>query len=81
MTTLTIDMSLLRSDRAIVGRSQHRTSDGVGDVHYVILADGYMLDCGSGYGSEDRAIILARIINAADADLRRQLDGGDNGSR
>lgn len=67
-------MALLRSDRAIIGSRQHRTSEGVGEITYVILADGYMLDCGHDFHSQARAVALATIINAAPDDMRRNLD-------
>lgn len=67
-------MTLLRSDKAIVGTKQHRTDVGVGEIAYVILSDGFMLDCGHDFNSPARAIALATIINAAPDNLRQALD-------
>lgn len=69
-----INFEILRSDKAIVGQKQHRTDSGVGMVQYVILADGFMIDCGHDYRSEQRAAALATIINAAPDELRAVLD-------
>jgi len=68
------EFALLRSDKAIVGQRQHRTDSGVGEIKYVILADGFMLDCGHDFRSEARAAALATIINAAPDHLRALLD-------
>jgi len=76
-----ISFELLRSDKAIVGQRQHRTDSGVGTIQYVILADGFMIDCGHDYRSEQRAAALATIINAAPADLREALDKHERTSR
>jgi|APMI01.1.fsa_nt_gi hypothetical protein len=69
-----ISMELLRSDKAIVGQRQHRTDSGVGEIQYVILADGFMIDCGHDFRSVQRAAALATIINAAPTELRQALD-------
>jgi hypothetical protein len=69
-----IDFGLLRSDKAIVGQKQHRTDSGVGEIQFVILADGFMLDCGHDFRSQQRAAALATIINAAAPELRFLLD-------
>ena len=59
------DLAALLSPRALTCRKQHRTGDGVGDVWFVLLADGYLIDCGAETISEARANILAEIINEA----------------
>jgi hypothetical protein len=59
------DLSALSSPRALTCRKQHRTGDGVGDVWFVLLADGYLIDCGAETISKARANILAEIINEA----------------
>jgi len=59
------DMAALRSDRALTCRNQHRTGEGVGDVWFVLLADGYLIDCGAETFSEARAELLAALINEA----------------
>lgn len=59
----TPDMSHLRSDRAIVA---HRTVYGENcptTVHCVVLADGTLLDCGSGVNAPLRAALLAEAVN------------------
>jgi hypothetical protein len=58
-------MADLNSDKALVCHSQHRCGDGVGTVWFVMLADGFLLDCNSERYSEARANTLAEIINAA----------------
>lgn len=68
------DFALLRSDRAVVGTKQHRTSDGVGEIYYVILADGFMLDCGHDFRAAARAAALAMIVNNAPDNQRTSLD-------
>ena len=74
ISTLDYDMTRLRSDNAIVGTKQHRTDAGVGDVQFVILADGFMIDCGHDFHSGARAAALATIINAAPPEQRQLLD-------
>lgn len=56
----------LRSPRALVAYRQHRADCGVGDIACVVLADGFILDCGHDGLSKYRAEELARVINAAD---------------
>ncbi len=56
-------MSEISSDRALVCFKEHRTGDGVGNVAYVLLSDGCLLDCGSGEVGRVRASRLAAIIN------------------
>lgn len=57
------DFDKLRSDEALVCRQEHRADCGVGTVWFVLLSDGYLIDCGT--QGEARANILAGIINAA----------------
>ncbi|WP_158013908.1 hypothetical protein [Sphingomonas sanxanigenens] len=53
----------LASDKALVCRREINCDQGGAVVHMVLLADGFLIDCGSsGYG-EKRAQILAEIIN------------------
>lgn len=59
-------MEELSSPRALVCHRQHRADCGVGTVWFVLLADGYLIDCGATGLSEARANTLAAIINAAD---------------
>ncbi len=58
----------LQSDKALVCQKEHRCDSGVGIVWFVLLSDGYLIDCGSERQSEARANILAIIINEAGAD-------------
>lgn len=58
------DMALLRSDRAIVARRQINGEQGGATVACVVLADGEIIECGSGYYSEQRAALLAEAVNA-----------------
>lgn len=62
-----ISMELLRSDKAIVGQRQHRTDSGVGEIQYVILADGFMIDCGHDFRSVQRAaeVTRRRLVQSA----------------
>lgn len=54
------DLADLRSDKALVC-SQTRVNDaGAGEIWFVVLADGYLLDCGL---SRERATAVARAIN------------------
>ena len=53
----------LRSDKAIVCTKEHRADCGVGTVWFVLLSDGYLIDCGT--QGEARANVLAGIINSA----------------
>lgn len=59
-------MEALNSPRALVCHQQHRADCGVGTVWFVLLADGYLIDCGAEPRSEARANVLAAIINADD---------------
>lgn len=47
---------------------------GAGRVWFVMLADGFLLDCGHGLYCEQRARTLASIINAAGTE-RLSQDG------
>lgn len=62
------DFTTLRSGKAIVCHKDHRCDQGVGTVWYVLLSDGYLLECGHEPVSEARANILAEIINAGGED-------------
>lgn len=55
----------LRSHKALVCNKEHRCADGVGLAWFVLLSDGYLIDCGAQRLSEKRANILADIINEA----------------
>lgn len=53
----------IASDKALVCRTEKVTDAGAGTIWYVLLADGYLLDCGSGPGGQKRAEELAETIN------------------
>lgn len=58
-------LALLKSDKAIAATRQIAGDYGGATVHCVVLADGFILECGcDGYSSE-RAATLAETINAA----------------
>lgn len=61
-----MDMEKLRSPLALVCHKQHRADCGVGTVYYVLLADGYLIDCGAESASQARAETLAAIVNAGE---------------
>jgi hypothetical protein len=61
-------MEELRSPKALVCHQQHRADCGVGTVYFVVLADGYLIDCGAESLSKARAHTLAEMINASDPD-------------
>lgn len=62
------DMALLRSPTAIVARREVVTDSGGGVIHCVVLADGFLIECGSGFHAERRAHLLAEAVNAAGPD-------------
>lgn len=53
----------ITSEKALVCRTERVTDAGGGTIWFVLLADGYLLDCGSGPGGQKRAQELAKIIN------------------
>ena len=57
-------MADLISDKALVCRKEINGEQGGATVWMVLLSDGHLLDCGTGYG-EQRARILATMINEA----------------
>ena len=73
---MNVDFKTLRSDKAIVCRKEHRTDNGVDDIVYVLLSDGYLLDCGTGPTGRIRAEKLAVIINSSSPDQfsRKNMD-------
>lgn len=58
-----INMAELSSDRALVCHRDINGPEGGARVHCVLLSDGFLLECGTGYG-EERARIIADMINA-----------------
>ena len=65
------DFKRLQSPEAIVCHKQHRADCGVGTVWFVLLADGYLIDCGAEPYSEARANILAEAVNENPAALSK----------
>lgn len=63
---MTVSMEELASDKAIVCRKEHRTNRGIDDIMYVLLSDGWLLDCGTGNLGSIRAKKLAALINRTD---------------
>ncbi len=58
-------LTLLKSDKAIAA-TRHIAGDyGGAVVHCVVLADGFILECGCDGYSPERAALLAETINAA----------------
>ena len=60
-----VNMKDLSSSKALVCHRHVAGEMGGATVWCVVLADGFILECGSGGVSQQRAIILARIINAS----------------
>jgi hypothetical protein len=56
----------IRSHKALVCHKEHRCDAGVGIAWFVLLSDGYLIDCGAQKASEARAQVLAQIINEGD---------------
>jgi len=55
------DFAELNSHKALVCKKEHRADCGVGTVWFVLLSDGYLIDCGT--QGQARAHVLAGIIN------------------
>lgn len=53
----------LNSDKALVARSRKFTEAWAGTIWFVIMADGYGIECGDGPSGERRAIFIAEKIN------------------
>lgn len=58
------DLALLRSPHAIFARRQIHGEYGGAIVMCVVLADGFIVDCGSDGYAEERAKALAAAVNA-----------------
>lgn len=48
---------------ALVGRREVVNADGAGTVWYVLLADGFIIDCGYGHDAKERAELIAQKLN------------------
>lgn len=57
----------LRSERAVVAHRQINCEYGGATVFCVVLADGFIVECGSDGYSQKRATYLAEAVNAGDA--------------
>ena len=60
------DIDLLRSPKAIPCHRQVHSDCGGATVHCVVLADGFIVECGSDGYAEKRAKLLSEAINAGD---------------
>lgn len=58
------DFDLMRSDKALVAHRQINSEAGGATVQCVVLADGFILDCGSDGYAERRATLIAGAVNA-----------------
>lgn len=63
-----IDIETLRSDKAIVAHRQINSDMGGATVQCVILADGFIVECGSDGYAQERACLVAKAINAFGAE-------------
>ena len=62
----------LASPKALVCQQQHRADCGVGTAWFVVLADGYLIDCGAERHSEARANIIADLVNTDPEKLTKE---------
>jgi len=60
-----VDMDELRSARALVAHRQINGEAGGATIFCVVLADGFIVDCGSDGYSQKRAKLLAEAVNSA----------------
>jgi hypothetical protein len=67
------DTEELQSSRAIVATRQINGENGGGTVFCVVLADGFILECGSDYYAQRRAVLLAKIINATGPEVQESF--------
>lgn len=58
------DFETLMSPMAIVARRQVHVDCGGATIHCVVLADGFIVECGSDGYAERRAALLAEAVNA-----------------
>lgn len=63
-----MDMDTLRSPKAITCHRQINGECGGATVYCVVLADGFLIECGSDGYSERRAKTLADAVNAYGAE-------------
>jgi hypothetical protein len=75
-------MKRLMSSEALVCHRQINGESGGATVHCVVLADGFILECGSDGYAERRAGLLAEAINAygpSSFSLRAMLSAAGDG--
>lgn len=53
----------LKSHKALVCRRENHSSAGMAVIWSILLSDGFLIECGSGGNGEDRANVLASIVN------------------
>lgn len=59
-----IDFETIRGPLALVAHRQIHSDCGGATVFCVVLADGFIVECGSDGYSQKRAMILAEAVNA-----------------
>ncbi len=64
-----IDFETLRSDKAIPCHRQVHGEQGGATVYCVVLADGFIIDCGSDGYAQERSQLLANSINATGPEI------------
>lgn len=65
MTGTYTEFGLLRSDQALPCHREINCEQGGATVYCVVLADGFIVDCGSGYYGKQRSELLAAAVNAS----------------
>lgn len=70
------DFDLIRSQQAIVAHRQIHSDCGGATVFCVVLADGFIVECGSDGYSQKRAALLAEVVNASGPERFDMKNGG-----
>lgn len=60
---MTTDYDTIRSPSALVGRREIAGEAGGATIMCVVLADGFIVECGSSYYAEERARLLVEAVN------------------
>jgi len=68
-----MDMKELQSNHALVCKSEHQSDAGGAIIWFVCMADGFLLNCGHGSKSNQRAKDVAAAINSQ---LIEDIDDG-----
>jgi len=63
------DIDILLSPQALVAHRQINSDAGGATVFCVVLADGFIIECGSDGYSQQRAMRLAEAVNAYGAEF------------